>query len=309
MILKKLIDMWQSYLNNSEFLSKNTIISYMLDFESFMKFLLEFKSENITKKDLISLTKQDLRAWALYRKNKAVSDRSISRGISAIKNFLRFCIKTNIIEECNIIAMKSPKIKKGLPRPISIEKINDILSSIHSLKQTNWIIKRDKALLVLIYSVGLRINEALQLNRQDIENNADFLNILGKGDKVRAVPLVKKVREIIFDYIKSLDLINLSDISDALFVNRFGLRLTASAVQKLIQASRKMLNLPDAVTPHALRHSCATHIIENGGDLRSVQELLGHSSISSTQVYTDIAKTHLSNIYDQCHPMSKKNQK
>ncbi|MDR0744493.1 MAG: tyrosine recombinase XerC [Holosporales bacterium] len=307
--MKKLIDMWQSYLNNSEFLSKNTIISYMLDFESFMKFLLEFKSENITKKDLISLTKQDLRAWALYRKNKAVSDRSISRGISAIKNFLRFCIKTNIIEECNIIAMKSPKIKKGLPRPISIEKINDILSSIHSLKQTNWIIKRDKALLVLIYSVGLRINEALQLNRQDIENNADFLNILGKGDKVRAVPLVKKVREIIFDYIKSLDLINLSDISDALFVNRFGLRLTASAVQKLIQASRKMLNLPDAVTPHALRHSCATHIIENGGDLRSVQELLGHSSISSTQVYTDIAKTHLSNIYDQCHPMSKKNQK
>ncbi|MDR3031081.1 MAG: tyrosine recombinase XerC [Holosporales bacterium] len=298
----KFIASWKEYLNNSEFLAKNTVESYIMDMELFIRFLTNFKSETVTKESLTSITKQDMRAWVLHRKNKGDSEKSISRGISSIKSFLRFSIKTNVIKESDIISMRSPKIKRSLPRPIPIDKINDILLSINDIKKTNWIIKRDKALLILIYSVGLRISEALGLNRADIENCGDFINVLGKGSKIRMVPIIDKVKETILNYIKHLEFKN----SEALFVNRFGERLSASAVQKLIRKSRKSLGLPDSVTPHALRHSCATHIIENGGDLRSVQELLGHASISSTQIYSDVAKKHVSDVYDKCHPMSKK---
>ena len=297
-----LIENWKLYLKNSESLSQNTVSSYDSDLKLLLHFLEKFISEKVSEHLLLNLDKQTIRSWILFRKNKGDSAKTISRGLSAVKNFLLYCIKEKLIEENDIIHMKSPRIQRSLPRPISIEKINEILSSMEIIKKTPWIIKRDKALLVLIYSVGLRISEALNLNRSDIENCSDFISVLGKGGKVRAVPIVPNVKKILLDYL------NIAEFSNcpALFLSRSGKRLSASSVQKLMKQSRKLLNLPDSVTPHAFRHSCATHIIENGGDLRSVQELLGHSSISSTQIYSQIAKQYISDIYDKCHPLSKK---
>ncbi|GHT88424.1 tyrosine recombinase XerC [Alphaproteobacteria bacterium] len=300
--LKELAKNWLSYLFNSEFLSKNTVDAYEQDLALLVEFLEYYKSKTINREDLLFITKQEIRSWILFKKNKGNSDKSCARGLSAIKNFLKFCIKNKLIEHNDITDMKAPKIRKNLPRPIAIDKINDILGAIYVLKKTDWIIKRDRVLLFFVYSVGLRINEALSLNKSEVLDAGEFISVFGKGGKARMVPIVDKARELILDYIKSSGF----EESKALFVNRFGERLSASAVQKLVKKAREMLDLPDSVTPHALRHSCATHIIESGGDLRSVQELLGHASISSTQIYSAVAKSHLLDVYDKCHPMRRK---
>ena len=298
--LNNLIEMWIKNLLNSKSLALNTTESYLSDLKLFIKFLSEYKSEEINLNHFLDLKKGDIRSWFLSRKNKNDSAKTLSRGLSSIKSFMKYLIETKNLYDSEIFNMKPPKVEKGLPRPIPINKINDILDSISDIKQTPWIIKRDRSLLVLIYSVGLRINEALSLNKSDIFNSNDFINVIGKGSKTRSVPLIKTIKDSIIDYIKSSDFPD----SEALFVNRFGERLSASAVQKLVKKSRNLLGLSDSVTPHALRHSCATHLMENDGDLRSVQELLGHSSISSTQIYADVAKKYISDIYDKCHPMS-----
>jgi integrase/recombinase XerC len=200
--------------------------------------------------------------------------------------------------------MRPPRIEKTLPRPLSIKQINDILATIKDIKQTEWIVKRDRAILVMLYSVGLRITEALNINRCDIVNSSGFVDVVGKGCKVRTVPLIDPIRSIVVDYMSSCPFRD----SKVLFVNKYGEKLSASAIQKLVYAARKLLGLSDSVTPHALRHSCATHLMENGGDLRSIQELLGHSSISSTQIYADVARRYITAVYDECHPLAKKSK-
>lgn len=194
-------------------------------------------------------------------------------------------------------------MKKNLPRPLSVSQINEILSTISEIKQTDWIIKRDKALLVMIYSVGLRISEVLNLNKDDISATSHSITVLGKCGKIRVVPMIDIVKDSIFEYLNACEHNN----STALFVNNRGKRLTPSAVQKLIKKSRELLGLSDKVTVHALRHSCATHLMESTGDLRGIQELLGHSSISSTQIYADVTKKYIVEIYDKCHPLSEEN--
>ena len=299
--LNKTISDWKSNLLNSKSLSQNTVDSYSIDIKLLVDFLREYIQKDIQTEDLINLTKQDLRAWFLYRKNKNDSSKSLSRGLSAIKSILRFFIERKQIEWHEVLQVRPPKTIKSIPRPINIENINEILESIHDLKKTDWIIKRDKALLILVYSVGLRISEALNLNRNDILNDSsNFISIIGKGNKIRKVPIINQVKDLLIDYIKAIEI----ESSEALFINRLGERISASSVQKLMQKSRRLLGLSETVTPHALRHSCATHLMENSGDLRSVQELLGHSSISSTQIYTDVAKKYISDIYDKCHPLS-----
>ena len=300
-----ILNNWRENLLNAKSLSLNTADSYLIDISLLIQFLKEYRQEDLDYNGLIRIKKQDIRSWFLYRKNKKDSSKSMARGLSAVKNLLRFFIEKNIIDGHEILRMKPPKITKSLPRPLSIEQINSVLESITDIKQTDWIIKRDKALLVLIYSVGLRVNEALSLNKADITNSSDFISVIGKGNKIRMVPMIKSIRELLLDYISSIE-VNPDPDSEALFVNRFGNRISASAIQKLVQKSRRLLGLSETVTPHALRHSCATHLMESSGDLRSVQELLGHASISSTQIYTDVAKKYVSDVYDKCHPLSHK---
>ena len=297
------INLWLKYLKNSRNLSQNTIDSYASDLKQLIRFLNEYKDTACNLSDFQCLSRNDIRAWILSRKNARECAKTISRGISATKSFVKFLIKEDKLKNSDILTMRAPKIEKTLPRPLSISQINDILASISSIKQTNWIIKRDKALLVMIYSVGLRVSEALSLNRDDISVTSNSISVLGKGGKMRVVPLLDIVKDTIFDYLNTCEHFD----ATPLFVNKRGGRLTASAVQKLMKKSRELLGLSEKVTVHALRHSCATHLMENSGDLRSIQELLGHSSISSTQIYADVAKKYIAEIYDKCHPLSKRN--
>lgn len=284
-------------------LSTNTVEAYRSDIKQLVSFLQEYSGEPVSVDYICSLARSDIRAWFLFRKNAKETAKTISRGLSALKSFIRFLIHDKKIENSVVLAIRPPKIEKSLPRPLNISQINNIIDAIGDVKQTDWIVKRDRALLVLIYSVGLRISEALNLNRENISYSTDSLTILGKGGKSRVVPLLDPVKTIIFEYMNS----HKFDDSVALFVNNRGDRLTASSVQKLLKKSRELLGLSSKVTPHALRHSCATHLMENTGDLRGIQELLGHSSISSTQIYADVAQKYIAEIYDKCHPLSDKN--
>ncbi len=294
------INLWLKYLKNSRNLSQNTIKSYDSDLKQLLRFLNKYKGAACELNDFQRLSKNEVRAWILSRKNDQECTKTISRGISALKSFIKFLIKEDKIQNSDILLMKAPKIGKNLPRPLSISQINEILDSVSLIKQTDWIIKRDKALLVMIYSVGLRVSEALGLNKADISMTSNSLAVLGKGGKIRSVPLLDIVKDTIFDYLNSCP----HSETTALFVNNRGGRLTPSAVQKLIKKSRQLLGLSGKVTVHALRHSCATHLMESSGDLRGIQELLGHSSISSTQIYADVAKKYIAEIYDKCHPLS-----
>lgn len=295
------INLWLKYLKISCNLSQNTINAYASDLRQLILFLNEYKGATYALSDFQELNKNDVRAWILSRRNANECAKTISRGVSAVKSFIKFLIKEEKIKNSDILMMRGLKIEKNLPRPLSIVQINEILDSISEIKQTNWIIKRDKALLVMIYSVGLRVSEALSLNRTDISVTSKSIAVLGKGGKIRSVPLIDIVKDTIFNYLDACEYPE----ATALFVNNRGGRLTASAVQKLIQKSRRLLGLSGKVTVHALRHSCATHLMESSGDLRGIQELLGHASISSTQIYADVAKKYIAEIYDKCHPLSK----
>lgn len=299
------INSWKRYLQYSRNLSIHTVNSYYSDLNQLILFLKEYKNKEITLKDFIDLIKSDIRAWVLYRIKKSELPRTISRGLSSIKSFISYLTENKILENSELSNVKHPKIPKLLPRPLSIKQINDIISSVSDMKQTDWIIKRDKALIILIYSVGLRISEALSLNKKEFLTSRDCLNILGKGGKYRTVPIIPIVREAIDDYLDACEF----KMSEALFVNNKGERLSASALQKLMRKIRNTLNLSEYVTPHALRHSCATHLMEYSGELREIQELLGHSSIVSTQIYADVAKKYITEVYDKCHPLSQENRK
>ncbi|MBQ9335531.1 MAG: tyrosine recombinase XerC [Alphaproteobacteria bacterium] len=302
-MLNSFIESWQRYLRNSCNLSENTVVSYASDLKQLMLFLEKYNNMQCRIDDFKNLNKVDMRAWFLSRKNAGESSKTISRGLSAVKSFLKFLIKEGQIESSVILSIKSPKIEKTLPRPLNITQINDIMGSIVDIKQTSWLVKRDKALLALIYSAGLRVSEALNLNKETFLSSSEFISVLGKGGKIRMVPIVALVKKLILDYLNAC---KFNDF-EPLFINNRGERLTASAVQKLIKKSRRLLGLSDNVTPHAFRHSCATHLMENTGDLRGIQELLGHSSISSTQIYADVAKKYISEVYDKCHPLSNQN--
>jgi integrase/recombinase XerC len=286
---------WKKHLLLETNYSKNTVRSYENDIVLLNRFLSEYGAGQIL---IDNLSKQAIRAWILYRKNKGDNPRSISRGISAIKNLHKFMLNNKIIKKSEILNMKSPKISRTLPRPLTVSQLNGILSSIYDIKQTGWIVKRDISLLTLIYSVGLRVSEALSIKRSDIQCSS--LNITGKGGKTRIVPILDCVRKVLYDYIDSCPY-----SVEYLFVNRFGKQLNQTSVQKLLQKSRRLLSLSEKVTPHSLRHTCATHIMENSGDLRGIQELLGHSSINSTQIYADVTKKYLTEVYEKCHPLSK----
>lgn len=301
--LNDFINSWLKHLKSSRNLSDNTVNSYRSDITQLISFLRNYKGLEINIEEFKKLTRSDIRAWFLNRRNNNETPRTISRGLSATKSFFKFLIKEQIISGTDIVSIKPPKTEKSLPRPLNISQINGLIDSISDIKQTEWIVQRDKALLALIYSVGLRLSEALSLNRSDILDSQGAISVLGKGGKIRRVPLIESIHNVILDYLKSCKF----NSTEALFVNNRGKRLTASSVQKLIKRSRQLLALSNNVTPHSLRHSCATHLMENSGNLRGIQELLGHSSISSTQIYADVAKKYIAEIYDKCHPLSRKN--
>ena len=297
--LHQTIQKWQEYLVSERRLSLLTAESYLEDLKEFFTFLLDSLGNEVDLKDLEKLTITDFRAFLAWRTEQKISKSSIARGVSALKNFFRFLMREGLIQNKAIMAVRSARPNKILPHPLSAEQAQKFLKIARSMQKELWQGERDVALFTLMYGAGLRIAEALSLNVKDVPLEAEAMIITGKGNKQRLIPLLPAIRRAIKKY---LELHPCPSPNSPLFVGARGDRISPRVVQRSVEKIRYALNLPDTVTPHALRHSFATHLLQGGGDLRSVQELLGHSSLSATQRYTEITTQDLDRVYNKAHP-------
>ena len=294
---------WLGNLKEVRNLSDNTLISYKHDVKSFIEFISTHTGSEVSIKYLNDMKISDFRSFLSYLRNKDISSTSIARIISSLKSFFNYLLNTNLIESTVVQSLRTPKQKKSLPRPISSELAIETIKHAQDMEKEKWIGMRNKSILMLLYGCGLRISEALNLNFEDINEN-DYLIIKGKGNKERMVPLMDYVKNDIENYIHECPKNFMKD--DPLFVGKRLDRLSPRIIQYVLEKIRHNLSLPETATPHALRHSFATHLLDSGGDLRSIQELLGHSSLSTTQKYTKVETEKLYDAYSKTHPLAKK---
>ena len=294
---------WLGNLKEVRNLSDNTLVSYKHDVKSFIEFISTHTGSEVSIKYLNDMKISDFRSFLSYLRNKDISSTSIARIISSLKSFFNYLLNTNLIESTVVQSLRTPKQKKSLPRPISSELAIETIKHAQDMEKEKWIGLRNKSILMLLYGCGLRISEALNLNFEDINEN-DYLIIKGKGNKERMVPLMDYVKNDIENYIHECPKNFLKD--DPLFVGKRLDRLSPRIIQYVLEKIRHNLSLPETATPHALRHSFATHLLNSGGDLRTIQELLGHSSLSTTQKYTKVETEKLYDAYSKAHPLAKK---
>ena len=292
--LYSLIYNYLDFSENIKGLSKNTTISYQRDLNKFLKFI---KKSGVN--DFESLTEEICSAWIADLFQQNVSARSIQRHISSAKGFFSYLKKSGLVTNSPFELISSPKSPSHLPNILSPEEVSQLLN----FKPKNAQEKRDLAIIELIYSSGLRVSEAVSANLSDFEDNKNFLRVLGKGSKTRLVPVGRFAKNAVEDWIIERDKLLTKD--DSLFVNLRGNRITTRSVQERLKNIAIMQGLPP-VNPHMLRHSFATHLLESSGDLRSIQELLGHSSLSTTQIYTRLDYQHLIKVYENSHPRANK---
>ena len=294
---------WLGNLKEVRNLSDNTLISYKHDVKSFIEFISTHTGSEVSIKYLNDMKISDFRSFLSYLRNKDISSTSIARIISSLKSFFNYLLNTNLIESTVVQSLRTPKQKKSLPRPISSELAIETIKHAQDMEKEKWIGLRNKSILMLLYGCGLRISEALNLNFEDINEN-DYLIIKGKGNKERMVPLMDYIKNDIENYIHECPKNFMKD--DPLFVGKRLDRLSPRIIQYVLEKIRHNLSLPETATPHALRHSFATHLLNSGGDLRTIQELLGHSSLSTTQKYTKVETEKLYDAYSKAHPLAKK---
>ena len=294
---------WLGNLKEVRNLSDNTLISYKHDVKSFIEFISTHTGSEVSIKYLNDMKISDFRSFLSYLRNRDISSTSIARIISSLKSFFNYLLITNLIESTVVQSLRTPKQKKSLPRPISSELAIETIKHAQDMEKEKWIGMRNKSILMLLYGCGLRISEALNLNFEDINEN-DYLIIKGKGNKERMVPLMDYVKNDIENYIHECPKNFMKD--DPLFVGKRLDRLSPRIIQYVLEKIRHNLSLPETATPHALRHSFATHLLNSGGDLRTIQELLGHSSLSTTQKYTKVETEKLYDAYSKAHPLAKK---
>ena len=296
------IEEWQKHLMLERRLSEKTGESYLMDIKEFTSFLYDYMSDAVSVKMLKNLKVSDFRAFLVERAKQKLSRASTARCLSALRNFFKFLAKEGIVENAAIMSVRSAHPAKVLPKPLSVEDAGRFLDAVEHLAQEPWQGARDKAMYMLMYGCGLRIAETLSLNVGDVLGTGDAFTITGKGNKQRLVPLLPIVKKTLQAYIKVHPN---PKKTEPLFVGSRFDRINPGVVQRNVRVIRRYLQLPDTVTPHALRHSFATHLLQGGGDLRTVQELLGHASLSATQRYTEIDMAGLQKVYDSAHPRAK----
>lgn len=288
---KDYINEYIDYLKIDKKYSLNTIMSYKNDLSKFVLF--------INDKDITCLNKKDVISFIENEKLNDKSARTISHDLIVIKNFYKYLLKEQIINVDPTIDIELPKLKKSLPHTLSFDEIDKILD----IELNDKYSYRNKAMLELMYSSGLRISELVNLKLQDIDFEDDIVRIYGKGSKERIVPIgdyaIKYLKKYIYEYRSSL---MHNKVSDYIFLNSRGDRISRQAMFKLIKKIIRDKNIKKNVSPHTLRHSFASHMLENGADLRSIQELLGHSDISTTQIYTHISNKKIKENYEESHP-------
>ena len=289
---------WLKSLSDERRASAHTLRAYGDDLGRFLDFQKEHLGGRVDARALSKLTAADIRAFVTDRRTRGLGPRGVQRALSAIRSFFRHLAREGITDNPAPRAVRTPRIPRTLPRPLSeIDAARAIKDA--GTHDVEWMAARDTALLTLLYGCGLRISEALSLTRKNVPLGAS-LSIIGKGKKERGVPVLPVVREAVGAY---ADKIPFSGAPNApLFLSRRGKKMSAREAQLLMQRLRGRLGLSERATPHALRHSFATHLLAGGGDLRSVQELLGHASLSTTQTYTEIDTKKLMDVYAKAHP-------
>lgn len=297
--IEDIYNAWSDWLVKERRLSDHTHTAYTHDLDVFFQFLHRYKEEAISKKLLASLLIRDFRAWLASLHKNQLAKRSTARAISVVRNFFRYIEKHYQIKNEAIHLLKSPKLPKDLPKSLAEVDILQSIESVQYFSEENWVAKRDKALLMTLYGCGLRISEVLNLKGEDILSNG-FLKIFGKGKKERLVPLLETVQQALQTYRASCPYEQTE--SSIIFYGQRGAQLQAGVVQRKLRDLRRWLNLPESFTPHSFRHSYATHLLTRGGDLRSIQELLGHASLSTTQKYTSVDTQKLLQLYSKTHP-------
>ncbi|MDP7344059.1 MAG: tyrosine recombinase XerC [Alphaproteobacteria bacterium] len=301
------VESWRRWLADERRASKHTVSAYMRDLSAFFAFLMVHLGAPVTLAGLEGLRAADFRGYLARRAGENRARTSTARAVSVLRGFFRHLEREELASNGAIASLRSPRLPRAVPRPLTTAQAGDVMAAAQggmaSASPQAWIAKRDAAVLLLLYGCGLRIGEALGLDGRDA-TGADVLLVRGKGGKERGVPVLPLVNRAIADYRAACP--HPLEAGGPLFVGVRGGRLGARAIQAGMARLRAALGLPPSATPHALRHSFATHLLADGGDLRSIQELLGHASLTTTQRYTEIDEAGLTAAYNAAHPRARR---
>jgi len=288
-----------TWLEDERRTSPQTVKAYSLDLSRFLGFIASHAGEPASLPLLIDLKPLDFRAWLAHRTTAGLSATSNARALSVVRTFFRWLERTGRGKNHAIRTVRSPKLPQSVPKALNAADAEMLVDTVDEFAAEPWIGARDCALVSLLYGNGLRIAEALSLNRADIPTG-DMLRVVGKGNKERMTPLMPVVRDAIEAYLRLCPYETGAD--GPVFLGARGKRLNPAVARKVLQTARRGLGLPESASPHALRHSFATHLLAGGGDLRTIQELLGHASLSTTQRYTKVDTATLMSEYAKAHP-------
>ncbi len=293
---------WLGHLGAERRMSDKTLDAYRRDVLQFLAFLAEHFGSRVTLKRLSGLAPADVRAFMAARRADGIGGRSLMRGLAGARSFARFLERDGNGKVAALAAVRAPKIEKTLPKPLSVAAAKRVPDAdVRAGEEREpWVLARDAAVLALLYGCGLRISEALGLKRKEVDGRRDSLTVTGKGNKTRMVPLLPQVARLVADYVAICPYDLPAD--GPLFVGAKGGPLSPRIIQLVMERLRGALGLAETATPHALRHSFATHLLARGGDLRAIQELLGHASLSTTQIYTGVDAERLLEAYRGAHP-------
>ncbi len=292
---------WAEHLGNERRLSANTLEAYGRDLEQFLRFLTKHIGEPPSPASISELRPADIRAFMAHRRSDGAGARTLGRQIAALRSFARFCERRGIAATTAFSSVRPPKQPKSLPKALSVGESADLIEMLETLSEVPWIAARDVAVLMLLYGCGLRISEALGLTRAEAPvGTTEAIRVVGKGGRERIVPVLPAVRRAVEAYLELVPFTLEPDLP--LFRGARGGPLSPRLIQIAIARLRGALGLEASVTPHALRHSFATHLLGRGGDLRTIQELLGHASLSTTQIYTSVDTERLLEVYRRAHP-------
>ncbi len=290
---------WRDWLAHERRAAANTIAAYEYEIAGFLEFMSAHLGDRVGLDDLAALRPADIRAWITRRATDGLQAASRARALSAVRSIFRYLDRNGLVRNAAVAAVRMPKLPALKPKPIAEKDAGRLLDAAAGANKSNWMARRDVAVLTLLYGCGLRIDEALGLDMRDAPSG-ETMRVTGKGNKERLVPVLPAVREAIADYLEANPYGQAP--GDPLFRGARGGRLSARMVQGLMATLRRGLDLPATATPHALRHSFATHLLAGGGDLRTIQELLGHASLSTTQRYTAIDAERMLAVYEAAHP-------
>ncbi len=293
---------WRDWLVIERKFSNHTVIAYTGDVAAFLGFFAGHRGHPIRLRDLADAGLGDFRAWLARRTAAGATATSRARAVSALRNFYGWLDRAGVLHNPKIGTLRTPKLPRTAPKPLGVMDAAALLDAAETSVDEPWIGLRDRALFTLLYGSGLRISEALGLDR-DVLPLGDTLTVLGKGRKERIVPVLPAVIAAIATYEQACPFKGGRDMP--LFLGARGKRLDPAMAQKAMRSLRMQMQLPDTATPHALRHSFATHLLENGGDLRAIQELLGHASLSTTQRYTEVETEQMLAVYRNAHPRAR----